>query len=263
MREPLSILQMRFVDAVTRVPVATGLEARASTDFVSARDEAEAAFRVGIYRSMHESRLVDVLAEDFPRVRAIVGADTFEAVARGYLRAHPSRSHDLSLLSARFPEFLDGHPLTSGRRDLGDIARLDQIRNEIFDATDDEPLRFEDLQSAFRRGDDPPVRLISAASLLGTAFAIDDAWIAADNRQAPPDSKMEPRMFLVWRHDHVVRHRVPASFEYAALRVLEYGLPLGELCQLLADGSRDEGPQRVFDVLSQWAADGLLTLLIS
>jgi hypothetical protein len=260
MREALAILQARFVDAVARVPVAHGLEPRRCADFVRARDEAEAHFRIGIYRAMHESRLVDVLAEDFPRVRIVVGEATFGAVARGYLRAHPSRSHELSRLSVQFPAFLEEHPLTRDRVDLSDIARLDRIRNEVFDEADDDPLRFEDIRRAFESRADPRVRRVSASALLGTTFAIGGAWAAADDRRAPAVSEVGPRTLLVWRREHVVRHRTVAGFEYGALRALEYGLSLGDLCTLLAGADGDQGAQRVFDTLSQWAADALLAL---
>lgn len=256
MREPLPLLQLRFLDAVTRAPLAAGLAPRAAEDYVRAAGEGDAAFRLGIYRSMHESRLHDLLAEDYPRVRALLGDARFEAVARGYLRAHPSRSYRLSELGANLPAFLSDHPLVD-RPDLPDIARLDARRNAVFDAADDPALAHADLARLFALGGDGMVRRVRACALMGTAWDIEAAWVAADHREPVPPSAARALTFVVWRRDHVVRHRTVDRAECTALTALEQGLALSDVCALIAsDGAPAE---RVFDVLSGWAVDGLLT----
>lgn len=261
MSEPLALLQARFVDSITRVPVAAGFEPEPPGAYLRADTEAEASFRLGIYRSLHESRLHDFLAEEFPRVVALLGAERFHGIVRGYLQVHPSRSSTLSDLGADFADFVEDHPLTRERADAADVARLDRARNEMFDAADDVPVTPADMPRLFASAVAPRFRLTRASSLVGTTWDVDRAWTAADQGHEAPAPDVGPSMFLVWRRDHTVRHRKLGRAEYPVLRALEYGLGLGELCALVAGARAPEAAApHVFETLSQWTVDGLLVL---
>ncbi len=71
-----------------------------STDAVHARE------RLALYHRQYWWRLLDSLAEDFPRVRELLGADAFRAALERYLRARPPASWTLRHLGAGFATFL-------------------------------------------------------------------------------------------------------------------------------------------------------------
>ena len=92
--------------------------------------------RLDIYANMYFYRLLDGLAEDYPRVHAAVGADRFHNLATDYLLRHPSEHPSLRHLGRRLPVFLDAYPLREEFPYLADLARLDWAHVEVFDAPD-------------------------------------------------------------------------------------------------------------------------------
>jgi len=254
----LADLQLRFIESITGVPVARSTVV--AHDFVRAPTQKEAELRIDIYRSMVDSRLHDVLAEDFPRVRAIVGEAAFAAVAREYLREHPSRTPTFPALGTRFPAFLRRHSVSDRRPDLADVARLDRSRNDVFDGPDDDVLTTEELPRLLTTRPSARVRLIRAARFLTTKFRIYDAWGHADVDDAPLAPVRGAQTFLVWRLNHVVRHRIVQGGELRVLKALRDGVALDELCAMLADAADGDAAVFVHRTIAQWTVDGLLVI---
>ncbi len=53
-------------------------------------DDSDRKTRIRVYSDAYYLRLRDVLREDFPRVAALLGADQFDEVVKGYLEVFPS-----------------------------------------------------------------------------------------------------------------------------------------------------------------------------
>jgi hypothetical protein len=79
-----------------------------------------------IYRNAYRSRLVDCLADDFPALRSLLGAETFATVAERIIRATPPTEATLNRFGRRMVAYLRGHPQATacGRLAL-DLARLE------------------------------------------------------------------------------------------------------------------------------------------
>lgn len=92
--------QTAFADAVTGAHPADGA-------LVTPGPRLGAAERVEIYRDGYRARLVECLADDYAAVRSAIGADAFEAAARGYIDAYPSRSPSLNAFGRAMPDFLE------------------------------------------------------------------------------------------------------------------------------------------------------------
>ena len=92
------------------------------------------------------TRLLDVLQEDFPRVAALLGEERFRELGRAYIRQFPSVHPSLRYLGSCFADFLTTQPAGTSWPFLGDLARLERSRLDVFGAPDAEPLRVEDLQ---------------------------------------------------------------------------------------------------------------------
>jgi hypothetical protein len=61
--------------------------------------------RVEIYAEGYRARLVECLADDYPALRYVLGIEAFEAFARDYVAAHPSRSPSLNAYGKHFAAF--------------------------------------------------------------------------------------------------------------------------------------------------------------
>jgi hypothetical protein len=261
---PLRELQLRF-----RAALAAGLGEPDATvapadpvllGAIAARAALGAAPRLRIYQDMYRARLTDVLREDFPRVVAILGDETFEALAARYLAAHPSAHPSVRHVGDRFADFVG-----RARPDppfLPDLARLEWARVEVFDAADAEPLMLSDLQAiAAERWPALDLHAIPASRLLRCTWPAHEIWASPDRwipGHAPP---WEPRpvAIRVWREGDDVSHAAIGALEGRLFPLLERGAPLSALCAALVDDLEPEAAAReVGGLLMRWLEDGFL-----
>ncbi|MEI9969664.1 MAG: DNA-binding domain-containing protein [Terracidiphilus sp.] len=110
--------------------------------FIAPNSRLTAFERLEIYNRQYWYRILGALAEDFPALRALIGAERFEALSIAYLTENPSRSFTLRNLGSKLPEWLIVHPDCAGRRHrlAVDLARMEWAFVEAFDAPEREPL---------------------------------------------------------------------------------------------------------------------------
>jgi len=252
---PLRELQLRF---------AAALAPAAATDpallaLVRARGALSPTQRLEIYADMYRARLVDVLREDFPRALAHLGDDAFRALANRYLAQHPSTHPSVRHLGNRFADFLAGQAAVPPW--LGDLARLEWARVEVFDAPDAEPLRLADLKSV-PPADWPALRLrpIPACLVIESPWPIHELWTAGevDFGQPLPDGP-RPGVVRVWREGFSVSHTAMGERERRAFALLQRGAPFARLCAALEDDLDPEAAAReVGGLLMRWLEDEIL-----
>lgn len=223
--------------------IATGEDAGEPPDETAAvvaeirdRPPLDAWARVRIYARMYGARLVDALAEDFPRVAAVLGADRFRDLARAYVAACPSRHPSLRWLGARFPEFLAANATSNQPKFLPDLARLEWARVMVFDATDVALLSLEELR---RRPPDVWVemrlRCVPALEILRVAWPVHEIWDVVGGADAgwPTWGRGDLRL-RIWRQGDRVYQTPMDPVEGAALDQLMRGDTFGTLCEGLA-----------------------------
>jgi hypothetical protein len=99
----------------------------------SLRDARDMA-RFGIYRASLVANLTGALADTYPVVRRLVGAECFDQAARCFIPAHRSASGDIHAWGRDFPDFVRDHPPLAGLPYLPDTARLEWLAHEAFHA---------------------------------------------------------------------------------------------------------------------------------
>ncbi len=101
-----------------------------STSAVGARE------RLGLYHRQYWFRLLDSLAEDFPRVRELLGAEAHVAAIERYLLAHPPACWTLRHLGSGFGEFLrhDAEIAPALRPWAAALAAYDYAHMQVFEA---------------------------------------------------------------------------------------------------------------------------------
>lgn len=87
-----------------------------------------ATARLGIYRRSCAESHSAALRVTYPAVRALVGDAFFAQTARGYRRAHPSRSGNLQAFGAKLGDYLEAEPACRAYPYLPDVARLEWLR---------------------------------------------------------------------------------------------------------------------------------------
>jgi hypothetical protein len=200
-----------------------------------------ASERVAIYARMFLDRQIDALRETFPKVVAALGDGPFYELAAQYVRAHPSRHPDLGQLGRELAAFLP-------RRDLGDLARLEWARAEVFEAPAGRPLTPDELASlaqdaaAFARH---RVQLIPALRLLDLAHDVEPLWEGQSTT-----AEARATHVVVWRKEFEVFHVAVEADEAEAVRLALAGAALGDVCGAL------EHPERAAETLQSWLGEG-------
>lgn len=219
--------------------------------------------RLQIYANMYLWRIVDILCDEYPTVRRIVGPERFYELSTGYITAHPSQHYDLAQMSVRFSSYLLHEvEVLEHREFIVEVAQLERSMEDAFDAPRVDSLDIDDLLGIAEDAW-PQVRFVLMPALQLHEFEYPvNQFVQAyreDRHQDLPNPEQSwvavyrGRDYRAWRC--ALRHE-----QYRLLRSLEQGQCLGEAITELA-----EDPEVDLSVLlpqlrtwfEQWASDGL------
>ena len=260
----LRLLQERFYAACTSwtvdVPDGEWLEGHHLDGTGVDDDRATGATRLRVYARMFLWRITDVLAEGIPKLRELLGAHAFRALAADYVRACPPAHPSLRNAGRRLPDFLRGHAVCKAAPWLADLARLEWAHDDLFDGPDAPPLTLSQLRA---RGADEyaslALRLVPCHRIVDASFAVDELWQRLEEGSPVAAPRPAQLTLLVWRRELAVQHRTVDAAEAAALRFVQRGATLADLCDELSQGgSLDDTSRLVFALLSRWIDEDLI-----
>lgn len=127
--------------------------------------------RLEIYNQQYWFRVLSCFGEDFPGVRAVVGAREFERIARAYLEETPSVSFTLRNLGSKLVTWLSDRGYSGI---VLDMAKIEWAHIEAFDGLALEPLAPSHIAD---QGFDLRVQLQPYVRLLELAYPVDDLLI--------------------------------------------------------------------------------------
>jgi hypothetical protein len=296
--EPMSLAELqREMAAAVMMPLTRDEDMRAQApdgrpmtaiaqSFIAPNSRLTAFERLEIYNRQYWFRVLNALAEDFPALRAVVGARAFEGLSIEYLAAHPSRSFSLRNLGSKLAEWLREHPQWAGRRQrlALDVVKIEWAFVEAFDNAERTPLALDQiatLDGGSRLGLQPHLQLLAldyAADDLvlalhkeqkhGTSEAgvkheddreLDRNADASDGPAPLPGLRRRPTWVAAHRLDNAVYYRRLEREEFLTLAALRAGLPLGEALEAgFRDSTKPEArrPGMVRTWFSHWAELG-------
>jgi hypothetical protein len=203
--------------------------------------------RVEIYRRMYRDRLVDAIADDYPKLVALLG-ERWLATATAYLRDCPPSDPDIHRAGRRLAAFLSRIAAVWER----DLALLEWARAEVFFGADATPLARHDL-AELDAADFPtlPLRLVPASAFVELASNADDLWSAVEEGLVPPAVETTSRAVMVWRRRSLtVVHRTLDADEVPCVRLLVDGTQFSDLCEAVADAA--DPAARAIELLLRW-----------
>jgi hypothetical protein len=219
---------------------------RYASRFIRPNDRLTSFERLEIYNRQYWFRVLSAFSEDFPGLRAVLGQRRFDAMAKAYLMANPSRSFTLRNLGSRLEAWLRKNPKWTGTNQALalDIVRLEWADIEAFDGAAEPALRPEDLANVagarLKLTIQPYVRLLSfrypVDDLLLEVRKEDDDTDFASNafterkkrKRVRAVAKLKPvQIFLaVHRIDYSVYFRRLDQEEFSILTALRQGKTL-------------------------------------
>jgi hypothetical protein len=223
--------------------------AEVAGSFVAPNDRLTSFERLEIYNRQYWFRVLDALSEDFPGLRAILGAKRFRAMTEAYLTECPSRSFTLRNLGSRLTRWLGSHPgwMQPNGRLVQDMTNLEWAHIMAFDAAELPPLRPEDLASAGMLY----LTLQPYITLLELEYPVDDILLAArkgqrcytafsgdGRRVAIKNTKPETVFLAVHRADFSVHYKRVEREAYLLLSGIQNGLSLPDALDLIFADSR-------------------------
>jgi hypothetical protein len=245
--------------------------AEVAGEFIAPNSRLTAFERLEIYNRQYWFRLQTAFNEDFPALRAVVGAQRFETLMNAYLAAHPSRSFTLRNLGSKLLDWLTQNPQYAGRR-LAlalDVIRVEWACIEAFDNAELPPLTVEEVAAI---GADSRLALQPHVQLLALQYPADDLVLDMHQHQKRESSEAGTRpesmdeetyapLRLRQRATWLAIHRADLSLyykrltrsEYLTLRSLRDGHTLAEALDAGFTGSRlAVGTQ--LNLVKQWFA---------
>jgi hypothetical protein len=251
---------------------------KVATDIIKPNDRLTSFERLEIYNRQYWFRVLSAFAEDFPGLRAVLGEKRFDAVAKSYLIACPSRSFTLRNLGSRLEQWLRKHPKWAGSRQklAVDMVRLEWADIDAFDGKAEPALKPDDLTGA-----DPGtlrLRLQPYIHLLDLCYPVDDLLLEvrtdedvdfASNafnerhkqKRVRAVASLKPAtIFLaVHRLENSVYFRRLEREEYLILKELRAGKTLNRAIEIALRKSSiapDERPSQIQQWFQTWATLG-------
>lgn len=217
--------------------------------------------RLNIYTEMYFLRLFEVMGDDFPTVRELLGEAEWNEVVRGYLTDCPSTSWTLNDLGGRFEAYLAGRADLERHALLADVARIERAMTEVFDVPDGPTLRPEEFAAV------PPEAWATAVlspqagfRLLAFGHPVTPILNAVRNDEPLPSLEPIPSWAVVYRKDGRSWRRPLTEPMFAALSALAEGKAVPYALEAAAaawEGSDEELEQSVFRWFREWVAEEL------
>jgi hypothetical protein len=214
---------------------------RAAIALVKPNSRLTSQERLEIYCRSYWSRVLDVLADDFRGVRAVVGAKAFDDLRRDYLAECPSESWTLRNLGRRLPEWIERHPALFGSRHriALDMARLEWAEIESFDSAEHAPLGSAEIAAL---APESVLRLQPHLRLMEAAYEVDSLVLeiraalerrggkarALSTRRIDRARATAPIYLAIHRVDLVVHFKRLDAEMYRLLAAISQGASLGE-----------------------------------
>jgi hypothetical protein len=227
----------------------------------NAREDAATMF--GIYRNAYWSRLAESLGLDFPGLKALMGGQAFNRMARTYIARHPSRHPSIRWLGRELAAFLASDAAYRNDPWLADMAHFDWALAFAFDAADTPPAGLADLAGVspeFWGGIRLRFHPTLDASRITTPVGEARPRLLENPGAAVDRAARCERALMVWRIGHDVKFRAADLLEYKAMQAMQNGSTFGDMCELLAhELDQQAAARRAAQILQGWLEWGIVS----
>ena len=218
--------------------------------------------RLEIYAYMYYARLLEILEEEYPTTRQILGPHEFAVACRKFIARNPSRSRLLNGLSEKFPAFL-ARTLPRGHRSglAVDVARIERAMEDVFDAPRVEPMTAAQFAAiGVDQWERVRLQLNPALRMLKLRYPANDYIQAVRAGRKPRIPKPRPTFAIVFRRGFQVLRRDQEPEQFKLLQALAAGRVLGAAVRASIggrSGSADRLAAKLGGWFREWAAAGI------
>jgi hypothetical protein len=246
--------------------------------------------RLDIYGGGYRARLAEALEASFPVLAHLLGEADFHTLAWKYIAAHESTFFSIRYYGDRMAEFLAAESEYAKAPLLAELARWEWAMADAFDAADDAPvdtdaiaqvapeewaglcfdwspsvrvLQLEwnvpEIWKAVTEGGSGASRAAAADADVAGGAQTGAAQADTDAVASPPEPRLEPASWLIWRRDLQIYFRELSAEEAAAIVASRAGQSFGELCVALCEHLDEaEAPGHAAGFLRGWVQSALI-----
>lgn len=219
---------------------------------------ADAATRLAIYAQAYRLRLLEVLQDEHPGLRALLGDEDCEAALRAFIEVRPSPHRNVRWYGAALADFMRQQAFGTQPQASVQMAQLEWTLTLAFDAPDQPLLRIETLATlAPEQWPLLPLRLAPHWHDCALDYNLAAIRLACDQQQTPPElCETTTTRWAIWRRALGVRYRALEADEAELIPQLQAGIDFGGLCEALAAWHpEDEVALRAAGLLRRWVED--------
>ena len=179
------------------------------SEFIKPNDRLSSIERLQIYNRQYWYRLMDCLWDDYPGLRAILGAKKFEKLRIAYLDRYPSRSYTLRNLGSRLAQLIAEEPrYTQPHHAMClDMAAFEWAQVVAFDSERRSPLSVDDLLG--KKPAKLRVALQPYITLLELRYPLDDFVLAVKKQDSALRGEASNAVEANRENDRPARVRLP------------------------------------------------------
>ncbi len=215
-----------------------------------------AAQRLGVYSEQYILRLLDVVSNEHPGVKRLMGDDAFKELSLDYIDRYPPYGYSLDDLCHAMPYYLKHICEREDAALLHQMARFENALSTAYHSHRVGTVTAEDL-SQIPQEIWPVLRFRPGPSLHIMAFDFNVIDILDAHKEGTPlpDLGPTPTWGAVWRHNHKVWHQRISRPRYEALLALTSGETVTSALERASDvweGDEEELAATVFQWFSEW-----------
>lgn len=202
--------------------------------------DATRAAGMAVYRNGYRVRLLDVLADSYPRTARLVGAEAFHQAAAHHLIAHPPSAWTIDLAGEGFADTCA--ELFVHDPDVAELTWLEWAMQSAFTAADEAPLSHAGFAAATAAFDAADWEQLVLVPIAGTALRpvthdLSRLWrsLSDESTQATVERLEVRHWLLVWREGEEAVFALLPGQEGEALNMALHGGTFGEICTRLTE----------------------------
>lgn len=207
------------------------------TRYIIGEELADAKTRLAVYHHAYRTRLIDVLAVNYPKLNEILGTEIFHDLSEQYLYHHPSNFKSARWFGDKLPFYLRTIPPYSKEPYWAELAKLEWTMTLAFDAADCQALTENSLLSlTAEEWPNLTFKKHPSVYMLEMNYDICTFW----QNKFIPDLEPQTQQILVWRQDFQAYFTKLSSDEASALRSALQGKTFSDICEALLEWHNED-----------------------
>ncbi len=232
--------------------------------WVSASPPIDKIERLDIYAEAYFLRLHESMKLDFPVTARVLGEMSFQKLVADYLKAFPSKSHNITDLGKNFPLFVGQYPDLKSAAVLETLVELEWLALETFYSSESDFLRPEKLNSLTEHGWEYAVfKVAPCVRLIQSPWPMDQFWQLRDPEIVLDHSAFEAYeqnlYFIMCRQNGEVTFEKISAPEHTMLCELRAGNSLMAAIEVTQRPLPEENlATEIMAWFNQWVSRGII-----